>query len=290
MDLVSLEGVMSFEYGDLLKNISLLTGTPATLYSAHRQWIGSYPNIPCPFCDLVRRNEQCLARCRAVDREAFDACEKAQQTLVYRCHLGMYEIAAPLYTQNELSGFLLLGQVRSEKREDMLRSIEQAKKYVDSEADIRHALESCKQVPMEKIQAIAQLLTVYAYYVSENNLMKNQVSDLAYSIAQYIQENLSHKITNAELSGVFFYNRKKLTKAFHDAYGMSITDYTNNLRMIRAKSMMKKNPKLNVGAVARAVGISDQGYFSKLFTKKYGESPVDTLQRYRDDLLKPPSN
>lgn len=286
MELVSLEGFMSFDYEHFLKNIYLLTGAPPTLYNAHRQWIGSYPNIPCPFCDLVRRNEQCLAHCRACDREALDACEKTQKTLVYRCHLGMYEIAAPLYNQGELSGFLLLGQVRSKQREDMLYSIEHAKKYVESEADLRAALENCKQVPMDKIQAIAQLLTVYAFYISENNLMKNQVSDLAYSIAQYIQENLSHRITNAELSGVFFYNRKTLTKAFHEAYGMSITDYANNLRMTRAKSMMKKNPRLSVGAVAKAVGITDQGYFSKLFLQKYGESAVDTLQRYKNDLMK----
>ena len=139
-------------------------------------------------------------------------------------------------------------------------------------------------VTEEKLMATAHIAQTYAEYISEKNLLSNEVNSLANLASVYIREHLTQKITNDELCYVFLCDRKKLVREFKEAHGMSIVDYTNNLRLRKARHMLQKNPDLSISYVSSSSGFSYQSYFSKLFIKKYGISPTEMQRRYKEEL------
>ncbi|NCC45246.1 MAG: AraC family transcriptional regulator [Clostridia bacterium] len=81
---------------------------------------------------------------------------------------------------------------------------------------------------------------------------------------EYITHNYDKRIKINELADDIGVNRSYLTSSFKKAIGCSPQEYLVNLRMEKAKSMLKKTDQ-PVNSVAQAVGYTDQLAFSKIF-------------------------
>lgn len=209
------------------------------------------------------------------DSKALDICTNTKSIYVYKCHLGFYETIIPLFDQSELNGYLMVGQIVNESPEALSFSVNAAKQYIGDEDKLWEVIDQTEKISEEKFMAVCDLLTMISGYVSKSELIKSRKNDLAVSVAEYLKKNFTSKITNSDLCCTFFCDRKKMTKAFRDKYGMSIIDYTNDLRMEKAKQLIEDDPDQSVGIIASLVGISDQGYFCKLFFAKYGILPSE---------------
>lgn len=286
MEQISLPSESEFDTNQFLKNLYLLTGMSVTLYNSHRMWIMSYPGVDGCLCRLLRAEKSFHMRCRANDSEALNACSKTGKVIVYRCHMGLYEIMIPLYDQDTVCGYLMLGQAMDDS-EGSRRAYIDALRQALPETDVRileDAVDSTYAISREKLLAVAHVAQVYAENMIDKKIIKKDVNSLANLVAVYIREHLTEKITNAELCYVFLCDRKKMTSEFKKVHGMTIVEYTNNLRLRLARQMLHKNPDLTISHVAAAAGFSYQGYFSTLFYKKYGMSPTEMQQMYREEL------
>lgn len=257
-----------------------------TLYNSKRLWVTSCPSYNCNFCKLLRMNSEYHTRCRVNDTEAFKFCTEQKKMIVYKCYMGLYEIMIPLYDQDTIYGYLLLGQAIEDSDASRQKCLDKLRKsHPDTpEKILRDAVSTTLMLSEEKLNAIAQIAKIYAEYASEKNLITNELNGLAYLAATYIREHFTEKITNAELCYVFLCDRKKLASEFRQAHGMTIVEYTNNLRLRRARQMLQKNPDLNINYLASSVGFSYQSYFSTLFYKKYGMSPTDMQRLYKEEI------
>lgn len=274
------------ETNQLLKNIHLLTGMTVTLYNSKRLWVTSYPLYNCNFCKLLRSNTEYHMRCRANDTEAFKLCTEQKKMIVYKCFMGLYEIIVPLFDQDTIYGYLLLGQVLEDSDEAKKKCLENLRISNPNVPDevLGDAIDTTPTISEEKLMAIAQMAHIYAEHISEKKLIENELSGLANLAATYIREHFTEKITNAELCYVFLCDRKKLASEFRKVHGMSIVDYTNNLRLRKARQMLQNNPDLNLNYLATTVGFSYQSYFSTLFYKKYGMSPTEMQKKYKEEM------
>lgn len=95
---------------------------------------------------------------------------------------------------------------------------------------------------------------------------------------EYIAFNYNQKIKINELADYIGVNRSYLTSSFKKAIGCSPQEYLVNLRMEKAKSLLKKTD-MQINAIANSVGYSDQLAFSKIFKQHYGMSP----RAYREE-------
>ena len=271
---------------ELLKNLYLLSGMTVTLYNSYRLWVASYPRTNCNLCRALREDHEIHMQCRAVDSEAFDMCTKLRGIYAYRCHKGLYEAIIPIFNEDAICGYLLLGQVLLDTEESKQRCRDHINETVfdaERKKKLLEALDGTQTMSEEKFQAVLHLMEVYANRIFEKNLLKNEVNDLPNLVAMYIREHFTSKITNAELCYVFLCDRKKLTTEFKQAHGMTIIEYTNNLRLRKARETLKANPDLSIGYVASVAGFSDQGYFGKLFYKKYGMLPTEMQSKYKNE-------
>lgn len=286
MEIISQEFVSSIDINTLLKRIHLVTGMTVTLYDSRKYWVSSYPVNNCNYCKSLRLNMDYHARCGANDSEAFELCAKKREMIVYRCYMGLYEMLIPVFDQEEISGYLMLGQAiedSDEVRRGCYERLRESRPDMTEEAAMQDVA-SAYAMSEERLMAVAQVAQLYAEYIGSNSILNNEMNSLANLVSIYIREHFSEKITNADLCYVFFCNRKKLTKEFKEAYGMSIVDYTNNIRLSKARQMLHKNPNVSINYLSSAVGFSYQSYFSTLFYNKYGMSPTDMQKLYKEEL------
>lgn len=96
-------------------------------------------------------------------------------------------------------------------------------------------------------------------------------------IIAYLRENYSRDINLKTISSEFSVNSSYLSRIFSARTGLPFTDYLNDLRMERARELLRAT-ELGVGVIARNVGYVNERYFSRLFKKREGMTP----QEYRN--------
>lgn len=71
-----------------------------------------------------------------------------------------------------------------------------------------------------------------------------------------------------------------LRRIFKQHLGVSPLEYLTSLRMNHAKKLLLENGDLNytVADIATMSGFSDVSYFSRLFKKNYGQSPIEFMK------------
>ena len=87
------------------------------------------------------------------------------------------------------------------------------------------------------------------------------------------------QIAKKNYEAVFNAGTGYLTKIFCQAYDCTPTKYLTNLRMHHAQKLLLNEPSLSVRQIGEMCGYHDQGYFSRIFKKHTGKSPLE----YRDE-------
>jgi Response regulator containing CheY-like receiver domain and AraC-type DNA-binding domain len=70
-----------------------------------------------------------------------------------------------------------------------------------------------------------------------------------------------------------------MSKMFREVMGRPITQYLNELRLEKARLMLLGQPEVKISAVAEECGFNDYPYFSKVFKKHYGISPLEYKEK-----------
>ena len=101
-------------------------------------------------------------------------------------------------------------------------------------------------------------------YTAENNIEK---------ICAYINENCEKDISLDSLSKMFFINKCHISRSFKKHMNINFSDYLNNVRINRAKELMKKGNSVTHAALFS--GYSGITHFERTFKKKEGISPKE---------------
>ena len=102
----------------------------------------------------------------------------------------------------------------------------------------------------------------------------------------YIQTHISEPITLDTLSDVCHISKQHLIRRFKEELGTTPIAYINQLKVSRTKEYLQRHPEIPINEVCAELGFEDPLYFSRLFSKIYGESPSKYRQRVRN--YKPP--
>ena len=104
-----------------------------------------------------------------------------------------------------------------------------------------------------------------------------------YEIHNYITENFRENITLEELCFLFNTNKTSLCRAFKAAYGDTVVNYINHLKIKEAKKLIR-NDRLSMTEIADQVGFSSVHYFSRLFKQMENESPRTYMKTIKSKL------
>lgn len=101
------------------------------------------------------------------------------------------------------------------------------------------------------------------------------VNSIAKKIKRFINGNYYNDISIDSIAQSLNYSRNYLYTLFKNNYGTSPQAYLLNLRIQKAKELLTNEQNLSINEIAHAIGYKDPLYFSRVFHKKTGVTPLE---------------
>lgn len=143
--------------------------------------------------------------------------------------------------------------------------------------------------PIEEKALYEALYNLQTKYLSEeesyNKLFlgdqaKNTTEEIANHLQTHLAKHFNEDIKLSEISKELNYSSSYLSKIFYQYFDCSPSRYLISLRMQKAQKLLKHNIELSIKQVGEAVGYPEQGYFSRIFKKNIGISPLEYREQF----------
>lgn len=130
-----------------------------------------------------------------------------------------------------------------------------------------------------------QLIKAYCDMVA--NARSTSYSPSVSQITDYISSHYAEEISLSEAARLFNMSHSYLSSRFHKETGMTFSDFVLKKKLDHAKVLLK-NTQIPVSMIAEDCGIQDNNYFSRIFKKKEGMTPLEYRNKNRKDKSSAP--
>lgn len=262
------------ETEELMRAFYTMSGIRLVLFDTDFHEIASYPKESCEFCKLMRSCKNTRRKCAYTDRKSLEKCEKTNSLVIYSCHAGLIEAVMPLHENENIIGYLMIGQISNNKSKDKLfeNAAVWSEKYGFNKTALDSAIEKVSYKSEEEIFAAAKLMEACTSYIVYKELITPEHNRIIKAAKAYIEENLGTDFEISALCGELSVGRTKLYELFKKETKMGISEYLRYRRMHRAKKLLKTTD-MPIVKIAETVGFDDYNYFSRVYKKTYGKSP-----------------
>ena len=261
----------------VLAELHKITGFRVSLHSADYGEIAAYPQEKQKFCRLIHKIPDEYEKCIACDKAACKRALSDKSTRIYTCRYGFTEAVSPLYNFGTLTGFLMMGQI-FECDKDMRPIRPEVKEIAKLKDELREAADKIPLVNSDMVRSYVRIMTICAQYLTLSNAIPSSKQTVAEMAKKFIFDNYKSKITISDICAEIGCSKSTLITSFKKEYGTTVNSYITNVRLREAVNMLNMGDR-NIGEIANDTGFSDQSYFSKVFSAKYGVPPSE----YRAD-------
>ncbi|OGS21506.1 MAG: hypothetical protein A3J83_05850 [Elusimicrobia bacterium RIFOXYA2_FULL_40_6] len=261
----------------------------------------SYAIHRCNFCMTIKKSKVEDKACIVYERKLSGKACGFRMPFFTKCRFGIEDVHLPILDKNEFLGSIACGQVFMEKpSKDGFHKIVKTllpKSQVDIQK-LRSAYFKTPHITREVLDDIVNRVEILSRYIVEKHgrnklqqmLRKESVKDtdieatsrqelLVKKAIEFIETNFTKNITRDDVSRQVYLNPAYFSRLFHEITGKSFTDHLIEMRLNKAKLLMR-NPLISIKEAAFRVGFENQYYFSRLFKKKEGSTP----KTYRESL------
>lgn len=123
----------------------------------------------------------------------------------------------------------------------------------------------------------------------QNKADSSHHDEIIIEAQQWLREHLNQAISITQLAAHLGFTVRTLNRRFSQATGMSPQAYLQSLRINHARELLKHS-NLSVGEIAWQLGLQDASYFSQLFRRHSGVSPLNYRAAVRGKLFESGSN
>ncbi|MGB9792477.1 MAG: PocR ligand-binding domain-containing protein [Thermacetogeniaceae bacterium] len=243
---------------------------------------------------LVRRKESILCQARIFDeissRKQLENKLKQEEEDEYTGSLMQLEreLRGRISLHDREGSFELLNKIVAEAVEryvsqprlfrarmlELAVSIFQA--AVEAGGDEEKTLELFSGHIEELVQADAIDAACACIYRMLDDLLKAKPASANLAVIEaakrYIQENFHKSLTLNDIARAVYISPYYLSHIFKEHMNCTVIDYLTRVRIEEAKKLLRRRG-LSIVSVARRIGYSDSGYFSKVFKKAVGVTP-----------------
>lgn len=228
------------------------------------------------FCDHFAGDPTRVTYCDLSNKIHAAQAKKEKRTIVFTCHAGMTETITPIFYDDVIIAYLMLGRFRDQDQlfsseEKMLECI---KKFNFSSKMIKKLIEDYNDatiISQNTIYSAINILEIAIKYIWSESLIKLNKNMLAAQIEDYIVNNLNEEISIISLCRHFGVSKQNLYSVFKDEFNDTIKNYIIKKRIEEAKKLLKTDAKIY--EIATNVGFEDYNYFIRLFKKITGRTP-----------------
>lgn len=265
----------------LLLDFYKLTGLTISVWDADFNQLCYQPREMPDFCKLIKSTKLGKKRCLENDKYLCQQTVRTNQTQTHCCHAGLIDTAIPIKFKETLLGFLMFGQAKvNSSSEDTDRILSALCKELRLNKDVLvQAHNKLNVYSSETIHAAANILKLATRYLWLSDMIDTASHDLIEQIDTFIRANLSNNITIDDLCQKFAVSKNKLYALFQDRLHTTIGAYIKATRIDVAKKLLTTTDLL-VYEICEQVGISEYNYFTTIFKKSTGVTPLEYRKKF----------
>lgn len=228
-----------------------------------------------PYCLAIGENESRLNLCKGCNHDNAIRSLDQRHTFMYTCHAGIAEAVSPIFFEDTIIAYLMIGKFRDAERvyssEEMV--CRAAEKYGLDKPRMLAAYCDLPVFDKKSIDSSIRILKVLVNYIANEKFIRFDRNMLALEIDRYIEENLSEKLSAEHLCKKFCLDHHILCALFKSNFNATPQNYIGMKRMRRAKQLLTETNK-SVREIAADIGMGDYNYFIQYFKKQTGTSPL----------------
>ncbi len=222
------------------------------------------------YCRRIQSTEIGKTACKMSDEILLNSCCASKKTEIHFCHAGLVDVVTPIIYDDEIIGYIIFGQIKSDLDFIYIRDyLEELKLDVSLMKDFYNNLIYCDN---QKIQSICDVAKMLISYILFENMLKPNMDESLQEAIKYIDENLQNSFSINLLSKSIGLSKSALYKRFHKYLGCTVSEYINRRRIEFAVNLLK-NSNLSIEEISQRAGFSSISYFSRTFKKVKGTSP-----------------
>lgn len=231
------------------------------------------------FCRIIQNCIFDPGCCRAEDLSKMQESIKAKRLICYRCHAGIQEAVAPIFVENQLAGFAMIGQFRTAKsiKASVRKACTDRKLY----AKLETAFRKLPYYPPQKLQDVLGMFSMLVDHIVAKELVSIHGDRVISRINSFIDANLHRNITLTETARHAGKSCSTVSHLFRKKLSMSFKQHLLNKKIEKAEEYFRVNPEMTIEEVAAKTGFDDQFYFSRLYKKYRKITPSEYRHSFR---------
>lgn len=236
------------------------------------------PTMPPCFCRSVRKCKKVDELCFNCDNDAIRIVENTKKTYIYTCHFGFKEALIPILINGNVMAICFIGQLKNSigfpdftKLCDKIIHIDPDFFEENNREELFAEFNSMRIMSDDSIVSLCNLLERFMPVCVENGLISISKSSLTVEFAYYVQKNIDKHIKLSDITDALNISQAHLCRLVKNEFGMSFTEYVNDLKIKKAKSLLAESD-YSITEIAQGLGFDDTNYFSRLFKKMTGEN------------------
>ncbi len=142
--------------------------------------------------------------------------------------------------------------------------------------------------PVDPAELSDALTTIYSTLQLQSQTYENEFSSLiaeespaciAKALKDYLCKHFNESINLNMISSNLGYSPSHLTRLFQRYYDMSPIRFLTAQRIRKARYYLKYRPECTIHQIGEMAGYEDPGYFSRVFKKETGISPLEYREK-----------
>ncbi len=223
------------------------------------------------YCKYIRDTEKGEKACKSSEIVLLEKCKLTKKTQIHICHAGLVDMVTPIIHDGEIIGYIIFGQMRPGSSFDKLE------KYISSLGlDAKIMEDYYNKIPFYdtgKIESISNVASMLVKYLLLENMLRPSIDKNVQRAINYIDENLDKKLSIKSISRQVNVSKTVLYNKFHGYFNCTISEFINNKRIENSIEYLIKTD-LSMEEISAKVGFSSASYYSKIFKRLKGVSPL----------------
>ncbi len=222
------------------------------------------------YCYLLRESLGYRSKCLALDAHKQHRAKMTGETQSYVCHGGCNEAIKPIFSNDELVGYIMIGQAVSQPGipDYIMHDAEKA----GIAEELTEAFNDLPHFKKEKFTDIIQLFSELTDLVMLKNLITYKELGAVRKVMEYMK-NTNHQIDLKFAARFANMSESRLRHKFKEELSLTFSQAKIGVVMEKAQKIMEDNPNYSVQETAFELGYSDPLYFSRVFKKHFGYPP-----------------
>ncbi len=179
----------------------------------------------------------------------------------------------------EMDGFAVLEAIRGDARTQRIPVIIISGKLLSYD-DVQRLDSMHTTVFTKGILDEGETLALLDLAGEKSNPLSHPTSALVKQVVAYLHQNYTQPVTRKDIAAAVGVSENYLSQIFHQEMTISPWDYLNRFRIQQARELLSLSNE-TITQIATQVGFNDSAYFSRVFRKHTGQSPLDYRRQPR---------